>query len=353
MKVFFFTEGTAVSPASRIRVYEYLERLGGEGRVSARAVSFTSPGYCRRIVAGKHTGRLRKIPEKIYQLWAVLRLVAGSALCDVVFIQRVLLPVFMQKLVRLVNRRIIYDFDDAVYLGRGGSRKPRFESQVRLCSRVVAVSRAAAGEAVSAGASPRKVTVVPSAVDCRAYRTRESSGKEGEEGFTVGWIGSPDTTRFLEAVWPELARFASEHPEVSFLFIGAEPFDTGSLADRAAFAPWSPRAERHDLCRLDAGLMPLEDNPWCRGKGGYKLIQYMAGGAACLASPVGANLEIIEEGVTGFFARSLSDWRTLLEKLLANRPLCERLGREGRLKAENEFDYKITTPILSGIIEAC
>ena len=56
MKVFFFTEGTVVSPASRIRVYEYLARYRGDGPFQARTVSYTSGTYCRRIVAGVRAG---------------------------------------------------------------------------------------------------------------------------------------------------------------------------------------------------------------------------------------------------------------------------------------------------------
>ena len=75
-------------------------------------------------------------------------------------------------------------------------------------SRIIAVSATAAREAVSRGANESRVTVIPSSVDCSSYRLRKPGG--GADGFTVGWIGSPATTAYLEAVWPELAEFAAE-----------------------------------------------------------------------------------------------------------------------------------------------
>ena len=178
------------------------------------------------------------------------------------------------------------------------ARGKRFAFQIRRASRVIAVSRSAADEAVARKAERKKVFVLPSPVDTSAYLAAE---KRKKGTLTVGWIGSPATTGYLENLWPQLTAFTENHPQAQFLLIGAKPFDPRPLSGRTIFEPWSTKVETESLCRLDVGIMPLEDDPWCRGKGGFKLIQYMAAGAACLASPVGANLEIIDEGRTGYF----------------------------------------------------
>ncbi|MFH1070817.1 MAG: glycosyltransferase family 4 protein [Candidatus Glassbacteria bacterium] len=346
MKAFFFTEGTRSSPASRIRVYEYLDRYGNESGLTYAAASFTSDTYTRAIVAGRISGSIWKIAEKIYQFAAILRLTLGAATADVLFIQRVLLPVWLQKITGVLNRKIVYDFDDAVYLGP--EREKRFREMCRSAVLVLAVSRAAAVEALARGASPEKVAVLPTPVDVSAFAGRNS---RRQEIFTVGWIGSPATTKFLAGLLPQLTRFAGSCPEARYLFIGSSRFDTGELAGRVEFLDWSPENQAAGLARLDVGVMPLPDDPWCRGKGGYKLIQYMAAGAACLAGPVGANLEIVVEGETGFFAREDSEWAVHLSRLAADRELCRRLGEAGRERAQRLYDYRALGPEFFRLLE--
>ena len=348
LKVLFFTEGTRTSAASRIRVYNYLDYHRGDRRIEARTVSFTSESYCRRIVSGRPAARVRRLLEKFYQLLALFRLARGALSADVVLIQRVLLPACFQKIIRRLNPRLLYDFDDAVYLGGGRSPEKRFALQLALARRVIAVSRAALEEAAARGAARGKLVVLPSPVDTGAYQAGQL---RDNKIFTLGWIGSPATTPYLESVWPQLERFAGANAQVRFLFIGALPFNTGALEARTRFLEWSPEAETSELRRLDAGLMPLEDDPWCRGKGGYKLIQYMAAGAACLASPVGANLEIVVEGVTGYFVRAEQDWEILLARLLADRGLCRALGGAGRKRALELYDYKVLAPQFYRLLE--
>ena len=348
LKVLFFTEGTRTSAASRIRVYNYLDYHRQDQRIEARTVSFTSESYTRRIVSGKPVSGLRRLLEKFYQLLALLRLALGALSADVVLIQRVLLPVGLQRLIRRLNPRLAYDFDDAVYLGGGRSPDKRFALQLALARRVIAVSRAALEEAAARGAARDKLAVLPSPVDTAAYKA--GSGRD-DALFTIGWVGSPATTPYLESIWPQLEHFAGAEARVRFLFIGARPFDTGAFAARTSFLDWSPEAETKELCRLDAGLMPLKDDLWCRGKGGYKLIQYMAAGAACLASPVGANLEIVVEGVTGYFVRGEQDWETLLARLLADRGHCRALGEAGRKRALELYDYSVLAPQFFYLLE--
>ena len=98
--------------------------------------------------------------------------------------------------------------------------------------------------------------------------------------------------------------------------------------------------------------MPLPDEPWERGKCGYKLIQYMACTRPVIASPVGANREIVEQGVNGFLAATDHEWRSALETLAADPELRARLGRAGRQRVEEQFSTRVTAPRLATILRA-
>ena len=93
--------------------------------------------------------------------------------------------------------------------------------------------------------------------------------------------------------------------------------------------------------------MPLPDEPWERGKCGYKLIQYMACGKPVVASPVGANTAIVETGVVGFLADSIEEWVNSLQRLWDDEVLRLSMGQAGRDKVERDYSTQVTAPRLA------
>ena len=71
-------------------------------------------------------------------------------------------------------------------------------------------------------------------------------------------------------------------------------------------------SEAQMLARFDIGVMPLPDDPWTRGKCGYKLLQYYAAGVPAIASPVGVNATLLERG-GGFAVTGPRAWGAALE----------------------------------------
>jgi glycosyltransferase involved in cell wall biosynthesis len=96
--------------------------------------------------------------------------------------------------------------------------------------------------------------------------------------------------------------------------------------------------------------MPLPDEPFTRGKCGYKLVQYMAAGLPVVASPVGINTSIVEQGKTGFLASSKKEWVEALVTLSQNAGMRNNMGSIGRQKVEKEFSLQVTSPRLLDIL---
>ncbi len=90
---------------------------------------------------------------------------------------------------------------------------------------------------------------------------------------------------------------------------------------------WSSASEVTDLQRIDIGLYPLPDEEWVLGKSGLKALQYMALGIPTVATAVGANFRVIEDGVSGFLVRSDSEWIDALSRLIDDPELRLRIGQ--------------------------
>jgi hypothetical protein len=112
------------------------------------------------------------------------------------------------------------------------------------------------------------------------------------------------------------------------------------------FRPWTEQTEVAELQHFDVGVMPLPDSPWERGKCGYKLVQYLGCGKPVIASPVGANRWIVEQGANGFLAETPEEWKAALSTLLREPGLRSRFGQAGRTKVEREFCIQVNGPKL-------
>jgi glycosyltransferase involved in cell wall biosynthesis len=96
--------------------------------------------------------------------------------------------------------------------------------------------------------------------------------------------------------------------------------------------------------------MPLPDTPWAAGKCGFKLIQTMACWRPVIASPVGANTLLVEDGKTGFLA-SRGGWVAALERLYSDANLRAAMGAYGRQIIERDFSLAVWQPRLAAIWE--
>jgi len=98
--------------------------------------------------------------------------------------------------------------------------------------------------------------------------------------------------------------------------------------------------------------MPLPDNGFTRGKCGLKALQYMATGRPVVASPVGVNGTIIEDGRNGYLAANEEEWVDALMKLAASPELRARLGSAGRERVEHDYSAPVGAAKFAAAVRA-
>ena len=146
---------------------------------------------------------------------------------------------------------------------------------------------------------------------------------------------------------PALLELSTQLP-LRIVLIGGNPSALAGLP--VEHRRWSLETEAEEIAKLDIGIMPLSDGLWERGKCGYKLIQYMASWLPVVASPVGANTEIVIPGITGFLAESHADWISAVLDLWQNPELRQKMGTAGRRRAEERYSLRVAAPQLIGAL---
>jgi len=165
--------------------------------------------------------------------------------------------------------------------------------------------------------------------------------------FTIGWIGSPSTAKHLLDAEIALKQVCKNRGgKVVLIGAGENPF-SGLMA---TMRDWNEATQSMEIGNFDVGIMPLPDNPWERGKCGFKLIQCMACGKPVVASPVGVNREIVVEGVNGFLASTSKEWVDALLRLRADPELRRAMGEKGRRMVEEKYCLQVTAPRLHRLL---
>jgi len=257
----------------------------------------------------------------------------------VVLLRRLLLP-WESWILRQAASRLIYEYDDALVYrdsARGATpskaRELKFAMLVRSADSVVAGSDYLAR---LAGPYRGRAVVVPTILDPADYPLR-APHRAGAAGTPpkLGWIGTRSNFPYLEALAEALVRAGTGREVTLRVMAESPPSIPGGDGLRVEFVPWAADAESAFLRTLDVGLMPLLDDPWCRGKCGLKALQYMASGVPVVASDVGVARDVIGPG--GLVVRSLEEWPATLVRLLADPELRTRMGLAGRDRVERRY----------------
>lgn len=283
----------------------------------------------------------------------------GLSTFDAIFLYREMFPIGPALVERLlaIRRRppIVFDFDDAIFLPNVSDAN-RFIRALKSPGKVAAIIRRSdhviAGNdylAAYARRFSRAVTVIPTCVDTEAFvpsvRACSSNGSDGSRAAIVGWIGSPTTAFYVRGLAKVLQRTRQVHPFQLRISGAGQPIEIPGVPIEQP--TWSLGEEVRLFNTCDVGIYPLFDDEWSKGKCGFKAIEFMACGVPVVASAVGVNREIIQDGVNGFLASTDDEWVEKLGKLLASPELRRRFGDAGRRTIESRYSLRVQAPMLA------
>jgi len=261
-------------------------------------------------------------------------------------------PYFFEFLTRILNKNIIYDIDDMVFLkttsvynqpvsalkGRG-----KMQYMMKHAKHIITCTDTLDDYARQYN---KNTTNISSTINTDTYIPTNRYNNSNQ--LVIGWSGSHSTSQYLYLLDNVLKNISSSH-SVKILVIGDASFNIDGLELEAL--PWRESTEVDDLTKIDIGLYPLPDEPWVYGKSGLKALQYMALGIPTVASAVGMNFKVIEDGVSGFLVKNDREWISTITRLIDDPTLRARVGEASRLRVLSTYSVKVNQPTYLSIFK--
>jgi len=343
VRVAAFTKYGREAASARQRLLQYLPSLAAAG-IEVDYSPLLDDNYVRSLASGGSFSKLAVARSYARRMNQLLR----GPDCDVLWVYAELFPYLPAAFERLAFRSgkpVVYDFDDAFFLNYEGRPFLSGKLEPLLAGAAVCCCGNDYLRDYALRLNPNSI-LLPTVVDTDAY-VPAPRAREGP--VTIGWIGSPSTWQYVRPLLPLLKQLC-EGERARLLVVGA---GTAAASDRFAgmeLEQWSEAGEIASVQAMDIGIMPLPDEPWARGKSGYKLVQYMACGLPVVASPVGVNTSIVRDGGTGFLASSPEEWRSRLEALIADPDARQQMGAAGRQRAVEAYSLRSQAPRLIEVL---
>lgn len=345
MKVLFIVPYPTEGPSNRYRVEQYLPFLKERG-IYYCLRPFIDSGFYRILYS-----RGNSFKKGIYFLVSCVRRLVDifrAIKYDIIFVHIEAFPFgppLLELIFRAMGKPIVFDFEDAIYLPSPDKRNilkwlrfpGKFYLNLRLSAHIMVCNHYLKEKLLKFNPD---ITVIPTAIDTDKFKLK--TDKPQGDDILIGWIGSHTTLPCLKQIIPALQKLSTRHKFALKIIGGGSDLEIPGI--RVINERWTLEKDVENFQSLDIGVYPLPDNEWAMAKTPFKTIQYMSVGVPTVASRVGGNREIIEDGVNGFLASSEEEWVEKLSLLIEKPELRRRLGAAGRKTVEERYSLKVNAP---------
>ena len=347
-KIVYFTKYSRNGASSRLRSFQYIDKLVAENNVEITVQSLFSEEYLEKRYKNQSILKETFIGyfSRFFFLFKIFKY-------DKIVIEKELfpyVPALFEWILFQLNVKYIVDYDDAIF--HNYDQDPRFivrkifgkkiASVIKYANIVVVGNSYLENYAIQSQA--KKIVIIPTVIDIERYLPKNDYFNNNI--FTIGWIGTPKTIRYFKG---NLEYIISDYKNnFKIITIGGKLEASNFLYE---FIEWNENTEVDSIKKLDVGIMPLHDFDFDKGKCAYKLIQFMACGIPVIASPVGVNSEIIQEGFNGFLVHEANDWKKHINYFIQNPDQIKILGEQARQTILKKYTLQVQYPILKKLLE--
>lgn len=272
---------------------------------------------------------------------------------DVIIINRTISPRMLfpthRWLLQHISRRaeVIWDFDDNM-LELGIISQAEHHLLSTISHRIVVTHQFLAD--TIAPEHRHKVCVLPTTDgDMLHYTTEqllEARLKTFDTQVKLIWLGTACNLEFLRPIIPQLEQCAlhlkrSYQKQLILQVVCNQPLQAETSHLTIVNTDWSHDAALRMLHESHIGIMPLTDNNFTRGKGGFKLIQCLAAALPVVASNVGFNVHVINDKCGRLVISDITkaDWDEAISTFCSDTAIYREASLAARQQYFSHFDY--------------
>ena len=272
---------------------------------------------------------------------------------DVIIIHRRVLTRYMPKSYKFLlnniakHKKIIWDFDDNIIDNKEVSYKT-LEFYAQISSHII-VTHDFLKDLLPI-AHRNKVYIMPttdgdmykSYVEDSLINTQRLS--TFEKNIELVWVATSVNLPHLEDIMPELDKAATilknEHSKNLVLNVVCNaPIVYKSTNLIINNIKWAHEIAIEKIFSSHIGIMPLNDNNFTKGKGGFKLVQYMSAGLPCIASNVGYNRHVVSSDM-GKLIDEKTEWKEAIISMSSDKEKWMEYSKCAYINWQNKFSFE-------------
>jgi glycosyltransferase involved in cell wall biosynthesis len=251
-------------------------------------------------------------------------------------------------------KKIIFDIDDLIFLGHSSNANKIFQFTKGRKKPIFLMKKA--DHVITCtpylDSFVRKYNInttdISSTVNTNNYLPVNNYSNDHD--LIIGWSGSHSTSKYIYLLEDVLKSISNKY-KIKIHVLGDESFQIDGLSNLRSMA-WSEETEIQEMQRFDIGIYPLPDEEWVLGKSGLKAIQYMALGIPTVATAIGANYRVIDDGVSGSLVKTNQEWERAIIAYIEDPELRRRHGLAARKKIEEYYSIDANAAKYLGILNS-
>lgn len=273
---------------------------------------------------------LSLVINKLNALFEILKSKYFLRICnryDALILIKYVKPEFLDKIKQKFKGKILYDFDDAVWVDyiMGLNKFEKIVSNVDYvsCDNRFLLDKSKVFNNNSF------ILNGPTQVE----KFKAANKTRNDNKIVIGWVGSPDTLFYLYAAYDALEHIGSYYSDVVFRILGTG-YDLKRVPNFEKIKveyvyTYDEKIMISEVVNFDIGIFPLFMNDLSCGRGLLKAKIYMSASVPSICSNIGTAGDLILNDVNGYLCSDTKDWIFYLSKLIESQEKRIEIGRSG------------------------